>query len=88
MSDYKASPWLKGWKSIAAYMGVHVRTAKHYHYQHKMPIHKMPGQASASVIALPAQLDQWLIAYSKQRNDFIEQLRKKNQPQNIPQDLH
>ena len=84
MSDYQASPWLKGWKSIAAYMGVHVRTAKHYHYQHKMPIHKMPGQASASVIALPAQLDLWLITYSKLRNNFIEQSKKKNQPQNTP----
>lgn len=76
-------PWLTGWKQISKYIGVHIRTAKHYHYEHKMPVHKTPGQVSSSVVALPAQLDQWLIAYSKLRNNFIEQSKKKNQPQNF-----
>jgi len=77
MNDHTKTGWLHGWKSIAWYLGVHVDTAKKYHRNFKMPVHKMPGQASASVMALPAQIDMWILSYNQQRTNFIEKVKKK-----------
>lgn len=48
--------WLTGWKEIATYIGCSIRTAKRYHYDHNMPVHRKLGKPRATKI----QLDEWL----------------------------
>ena len=55
-------PRLVGWKDIAAYLGKSERTVKRWGSGRNLPVHRVPGGASASVYAYPAELDQWLEA--------------------------
>ena len=72
-----SQPWLKGWKAIAAYLQITVKTAKTYHKKYRMPVHKLPGSMNAAVMAAKSQLDDWIITYSNLRNDLIAKKRKK-----------
>jgi len=54
--------WLAGWKSIAGYIGKHVNTAKKYHHNYVMPVHRDPG---GSAVALRYELDRWLIEFDE-----------------------
>lgn len=46
---------LRGWKSIADHLGVHVNTAQRWHREHEMPVHERFG----SVVAKSAELTAW-----------------------------
>ena len=48
--------WLTGWKDIATYLGCSIRTAKRYHYDHKMPVYRKLGKPRA----IKTQLDAWI----------------------------
>ena len=74
----KQEPWLKGWKSIAKYIGSCVDTAQKYHKLYNMPVQKMPGRRNASVMAAPSQIDDWILTFNKLRKDL---LKKKKQCQ-------
>jgi len=52
--------WLTGWKEIANYIGQNVQTAKKYYKKFGMTIRRGPGNKP---IALPYELDQWLITF-------------------------
>ena len=54
------TPRLVGWKEIAAYLDKADRTVKRWGRDRGLPVHRVPGGASASVYAYPAELDQWL----------------------------
>jgi tetratricopeptide (TPR) repeat protein len=56
------APRLVGWKDIAAYLGKAERTVKRWGKDRGLPIHRVPGGASASVYAYPVELDKWLAA--------------------------
>jgi len=50
--------WLTGWKSIAQYIDRSVKTAKKYYKRYGMPVRRGPKDMP---IALPYEIDQWLI---------------------------
>lgn len=60
--------WLRGWKEIASYLGVHTRTAKRYFYELSMPVLQYP-----SVSALPHEIDIWKIEYDRLKKKEISQ---------------
>jgi hypothetical protein len=62
--------WIVTWPKIAKYLGVSIRTAKHYHYGLHMPIHRGYGK----VRALRLELDEFLIAYLKKKKHFAPSL--------------
>jgi tetratricopeptide (TPR) repeat protein len=57
-----ASPRLVGWKEIAAYFEKAERTVKRWERDRNLPVYRVPGGASASVYAYPAELNKWLAA--------------------------
>ena len=54
----RSSPHLTGWKEIAGYLGVSVRTAQTFEKEQGLPVHRGLG-VKAHVSALPAELDAW-----------------------------
>ena len=56
-----AEGWLTGWKDIARYIGLSIATCKRYRKKHQLPVHYMPG---GTPVALPHELDQWLINFN------------------------
>ena len=56
--------WLTGWKAISKYVGRSIKTTKKYHNRYSMPVHSGPGGAP---MAIPSELDLWLIAFSERR---------------------
>jgi hypothetical protein len=42
---------LTGWKVIAAYLNVSLRTAKKYANHHGMPVHRLPGGTAAILLS-------------------------------------
>jgi len=58
--------WLTGWKRIAEYCNVSIRTAKTYHYKFGMPIKRLPG---GSPQALPVELDNWSIFFHQKKQE-------------------
>lgn len=58
---------LDGWKSIAAYLDVSVRTVRRWVERCGLPIRTWPG--SRSVCVLPAELDDWMAKSLQARAD-------------------
>lgn len=52
------TPWLNGWKEIAKWMGVSIRTAKKRYYIEDLPVHRVDHRVSA----LKAELNSWMVA--------------------------
>lgn len=51
---------LSGWKAIAAFLKVDVRTARRWEAERALPVHRLPGDARSPVWADPAELARWL----------------------------
>jgi hypothetical protein len=51
---------LSGWKEIAAYLDVTVRTAQLWEKHRGLPIHRLPGGGKPSVFASTEELERWL----------------------------
>lgn len=49
---------LSGWKEIAVYLGVGVRTAQDYEKNLNLPVHRQPGE-KGRVFAAPGELEAW-----------------------------
>ena len=49
-----------GWKAIANYLRMGVRTAQRYEREHALPIHRPNGKSAGAVIATKAELDDWI----------------------------
>jgi len=60
VSDRYLKGWLTGWKEIAGYISQTIKTAKKYHKKYGMTIRRGPG---GKPIALPSELDKWLIKF-------------------------
>lgn len=56
--------WLTGWKLIAKHINTHVKTAINYHKSHGMPVRRGPNNKP---IALPEELDSWLVEFDKKK---------------------
>jgi hypothetical protein len=52
-----ADPWLPGWKAIANYCGLSVRTVQRQHERYGMPVRRLP---EGKPIAIKYELDGWL----------------------------
>ena len=60
MSDpVKSDGELDGWKEIAAYLKLGIRTAQQYEKQRELPIHRQIDQDKSRVLAYTHELDQW-----------------------------
>jgi hypothetical protein len=64
--DLGQSPVVAGWKGIATYLNMAVRTVQRYEREHELPIRR-PGGAKGAVIATRLDLDEWLAARPKRR---------------------
>jgi len=53
---------LTGWKEIANYLRKGVRSVQRYERDLALPIHRLPGKSTGSVIAIKAELDSWVTA--------------------------
>ncbi len=51
---------LNSWKEIAAYLGRGVRTVQRYERDLGLPVRRPQGKSHSAVIALTAELDEWL----------------------------
>lgn len=51
---------MSGWKEIANYLGRGVRTVQRYEREMGLPVHRPAGQASAAVVAMKTELDDWV----------------------------
>jgi hypothetical protein len=51
---------LSGWKDIANYLGKGVRTVQRYERQQHLPVRRISGKTTGSVIATTADLDAWV----------------------------
>ncbi len=58
---------LKGWKAIANYLSICVRTAERWHKERGMPVFKGP---SRTVIAFEALINEWLYEYDKRSKEL------------------
>jgi CheY-like chemotaxis protein len=58
---------LNSWKEIASYLGKSVRTVQRMEVELGLPIRRPKGHARSSVIALTAELDEWLKSFMPQR---------------------
>lgn len=53
---------LSGWKAIAQYLGRGVRTVQRYERESGLPVRRVAGKTTGSVIATTAELDAWVQA--------------------------
>jgi len=53
---------VSGWKDIANYLGMGVRTVQRYERKLRLPVHRLAGKPTGSVIATKAELDAWVAA--------------------------
>jgi hypothetical protein len=51
---------LSSWKEIAAYLGRSERTIQRWEIQFGFPIHRPSGRKGASIIAMTAEIDEWI----------------------------
>jgi hypothetical protein len=51
-----------GWKNIAQYLGMGVRTVQRYERQLGLPIRRPAGEARGTVVATKSELDAWVAA--------------------------
>jgi tetratricopeptide (TPR) repeat protein len=51
---------IQGWKAIAAFLKVDVRTARRWEAERALPVHRLPGDSRSPVWADPAELVAWL----------------------------
>lgn len=65
---------LSSWKEIAAYLGKSVRTVQRMEVELGLPVRRPAGHPRSAVMAIPAELDNWLKSFSPQRgSQFIAQ---------------
>lgn len=53
-------PRLQGWKAIAAFLKVDVRTARRWEAERALPVHRLPGDSRSPVWADVGELGDWL----------------------------
>ena len=51
---------LSGWKEIASYLGMGVRTVQRYERELGLPIHRPAGHSRGAVIGVKAEIDGWI----------------------------
>jgi len=62
--------WLTGWKAIAQYIDRSTKTARKYYKDYGMPVRRGPQYMP---IALPYELDRWLVLLDEKRKQKKKQ---------------
>jgi hypothetical protein len=57
---------LSGWKEIASYLGMGVRTIQRYEREAGLPVHRRAGEDRGSVVATKTELGSWVCGASLQ----------------------
>jgi hypothetical protein len=70
---------LRTWKEVASYLGRGVRTVQRYERDFYLPVRRVSGRKSGSILAFPEDLDQWLKQSSSKDNPpTMQNLRERN----------
>jgi hypothetical protein len=73
MSERKA---LQSWKEIADYLNRGVRTVQRWEQGFGLPVHRPAGRDRSSVLALPEELDDWMLQCPKKLPQDWSELEK------------
>ena len=71
---------LTSWKEIASYLGKGVRTVQRWERERGLPVRRPCESDKHVVIALPAELQEWLRGPMKQRNEHSTTTRVRPSP--------
>lgn len=63
-NDTEESPFLMGWKEIAQYLNMGLRTAKRYEQEHRLPVRRPLGNLRGPVHASKTELDAWMSSFA------------------------
>lgn len=69
---------LTSWKEIAQYLGKGVRTVQRWEEIYGLPVRRLSAKGRHAVLAIPEELDSWVLARSKGRPSELESLRREN----------
>ena|SRR5215831_20229717 len=64
-STKNQSSVLMGWKEIAIYLNLGLRTVQRYEQQHQLPVLRPSGKLKGPVLATKSELDLWVDSFSK-----------------------
>jgi predicted DNA-binding transcriptional regulator AlpA len=53
--------YLSSWKEIAKYIGLSQRTIQRWERSFGLPVHRPTGSRSGAVIAIAAEIDEWIL---------------------------
>ena len=74
------SPVLTGWKEIAKYLGMGIRTVQRYEQGQGLPIHRPCQNLKGPVLAVKSELDEWVGLFPK-RLTFDSKVLLRPQPE-------
>jgi predicted DNA-binding transcriptional regulator AlpA len=60
--------YLSSWKEIAKYIGLSQRTIQRWERSFGLPVHRPTGSRSGAVIAIAAEIDEWILKTPAARN--------------------
>lgn len=60
---------LGSWKEIASYLSQSVRTVQRWEWYLGLPVHRPHGQTRSRVVAFAKELDEWLAATPRRRQE-------------------
>lgn len=66
---------LSGWKEIASYLRVGLRTAQRYERRQGLPIYRPAGKSQSRVTAIKTELDRWIKGVPVQLDERTMHLR-------------
>ena len=67
---------LTSWKEIARYLGKGIRTVQRWEAVYGLPVRRTSGSDHRSVLAIPAELDEWLRGQHTNSQSELESLRR------------
>ena len=66
---------LTSWKSIAQYVDKGVRTVQRWEEHFGFPVRRPMGKGHRAVLAIPEEIDAWILSQGQARRSELEQLR-------------
>jgi predicted DNA-binding transcriptional regulator AlpA len=61
---------LNSWKEVAQYVGRSERTIQRWEREHGFPVHRPAGKLRSSVIAVAAEIDEWIRNSPESRSEL------------------